>query len=105
MELQAGPEAAGERLDSFLAGPLGSRARAQRLIDAGAVLVDGEDVPKRHRMSPGEMVVVDAARGHWHGTLAQALEGRAAGGEDAYRAGIVHRLDRDTSGLLVVAKS
>ena len=45
------------------------------------------------------------ARGHWHGTLAQALEGRAAGGEDAFRAGIVHRLDRDTSGLLVVAKS
>src|SRR5439155_1525929 len=50
-------------------------------------------------------VVVHPARGHWHGTLAQALEGRAAGGEDAYRAGIVHRLDRDTSGLLVVAKS
>ena len=50
-------------------------------------------------------VVVHPARGHWHGTLAQALEGRAAGGEDAFRAGIVHRLDRDTSGLLVVAKS
>ena len=39
------------------------------------------------------------------GTLAQALAGRAAGGEDPERAGIVHRLDRDTSGLLVVAKS
>jgi len=50
-------------------------------------------------------VVVHPARGHWQGTLAQALEGRAAGGEDAFRAGIVHRLDRDTSGLLVVAKS
>jgi 23S rRNA pseudouridine1911/1915/1917 synthase len=35
----------------------------------------------------------------------QALEGRAAGGPDAWRPGIVHRLDRDTSGLLVVAKS
>src|SRR5204863_257463 len=33
--------AAGERLDAFLAGPLGSRARAQRLIDQGRVLVDG----------------------------------------------------------------
>jgi 23S rRNA pseudouridine1911/1915/1917 synthase len=50
-------------------------------------------------------VVVHPARGHREGTLAQALEGRAAGGEDPYRAGIVHRLDRDTSGLLVVAKS
>ena len=50
-------------------------------------------------------VVVHPARGHRGGTLAQALAGRAAGGEDPARAGIVHRLDRDTSGLLVVAKS
>jgi 23S rRNA pseudouridine1911/1915/1917 synthase len=49
-------------------------------------------------------VVVHPARGHRTGTLAQALAGRAAGGEDPWRAGIVHRLDRDTSGLLVVAK-
>ncbi len=38
-------------------------------------------------------------------TLAGALRGRAAGGPDPERAGIVHRLDRDTSGLLVVARS
>jgi 23S rRNA pseudouridine1911/1915/1917 synthase len=50
-------------------------------------------------------VVVHPARGNWTGTLAQALEGVAAGGEDPWRAGIVHRLDRDTSGLLVVAKN
>jgi 23S rRNA pseudouridine1911/1915/1917 synthase len=50
-------------------------------------------------------VVVHPARGHSAGTLAQALAGRAAGGEEPWRAGIVHRLDRDTSGLLVVAKS
>jgi 23S rRNA pseudouridine1911/1915/1917 synthase len=50
-------------------------------------------------------VVVHPARGHRTGTLAQALADRAAGGEDPWRAGIVHRLDRDTSGLLVVAKS
>ena len=50
-------------------------------------------------------VVVHPARGHATGTLAQALGARAAGGTDAWRAGIVHRLDRDTSGLLVVAKS
>ncbi len=50
-------------------------------------------------------VVVHPARGNRSGTLAQALAGVAAGGEDGWRAGIVHRLDRDTSGLLVVAKS
>jgi 23S rRNA pseudouridine1911/1915/1917 synthase len=50
-------------------------------------------------------VVVHPARGHWTGTLAQALAGSAAGGGDPTRAGIVHRLDRDTSGLLVVARS
>jgi 23S rRNA pseudouridine1911/1915/1917 synthase len=50
-------------------------------------------------------VVVHPARGHASGTLAQALAGRVAGGEDPGRAGIVHRLDRDTSGLLVVAKT
>jgi 23S rRNA pseudouridine1911/1915/1917 synthase len=50
-------------------------------------------------------VVVHPARGHPSGTLAQALSGRVAGGDDEWRAGIVHRLDRDTSGLMVVAKS
>jgi 23S rRNA pseudouridine1911/1915/1917 synthase len=49
-------------------------------------------------------VVVHPARGHPTGTLAQALAGRGGGGQ-GFRAGIVHRLDRDTSGLLVVAKS
>lgn len=49
-------------------------------------------------------VVVHPAPGHHGPTLAQALAGRARGGEDPARQGIVHRLDRDTSGLLVVAK-
>jgi 23S rRNA pseudouridine1911/1915/1917 synthase len=141
MELRATPDDEGTRLDAFLAGPLGSRARAQRLIEAGAVLVDGRAAPKRHLLAAGEVVTVDEpeeapppavsdapyavpyadehllvvdkpagvvvhpARGHRAGTLAQALSGVAAGGEDAARAGIVHRLDRDTSGLLVVART
>jgi 23S rRNA pseudouridine1911/1915/1917 synthase len=50
-------------------------------------------------------VVVHPARRHHAGTLAQALAGRIAGGDDPRRAGIVHRLDRDTSGLLVVART
>jgi 23S rRNA pseudouridine1911/1915/1917 synthase len=53
-------------------------------------------------------LVVHPARGHREGTLSQLLSGRAAGGVgggDPDRPGIVHRLDRDTSGLLVVARS
>jgi 23S rRNA pseudouridine1911/1915/1917 synthase len=143
IELRVAPESAGERLDVLLADAVGSRSRAQRLIVAGQVLVDGATVKKNHRVAGGEHVAVDEAprpadapaagapvahfgvayedeqlivvdkpagvvvhpaRGHREGTLAQALAGRAAGGDDAWRAGIVHRLDRNTSGLLVVAK-
>jgi 23S rRNA pseudouridine1911/1915/1917 synthase len=140
-ELVVGPEHAGERLDVFLAPAAGSRVAAQRLIDAGLVLVDGDPRPKRHAVAAGERVTVAAqepvpepevpdaefaiayedehllvvdkppgvvvhpARGHRAGTLAQALAGRAAGGEDPRREGIVHRLDRHTSGLLVVART
>jgi 23S rRNA pseudouridine1911/1915/1917 synthase len=51
-------------------------------------------------------VVVHPAPGHSHGTLVHGLlELGAAGGEESDRPGIVHRLDRDTSGLLVVARS
>ena len=53
-------------------------------------------------------VVVHPARGHRGATLAEALAGRISippTHEDPARAGIVHRLDKDTSGLLVVAKS
>jgi 23S rRNA pseudouridine1911/1915/1917 synthase len=140
LELEVPREAAGARLDRFLAEPLGSRARAQSLIDSQRVLVDGRVRPKRHTVRAGERIEVDRseepievspgdapfsvrfedehlmivdkpagvvvhpARGHRHGTLAQALGGRGAGGDEPWRAGIVHRLDRDTSGLLVVAK-
>jgi 23S rRNA pseudouridine1911/1915/1917 synthase len=142
MRLTSPPEAAGERLDQFLAGPLGSRSRAQRLIDEGRVLVDGIARQKRHKLHGGETIVVsdDAtaaevedgpqaefriayedehllvvdkpagvvvhpARGNWTGTLAQALAAHGAAGGEPERPGIVHRLDRDTSGLLVVARS
>lgn len=48
-------------------------------------------------------LVVHPGAGRREGTLAQLLEGIARGGEDRERAGIVHRLDRDTSGLMLVA--
>ena len=139
-EFRVPPEAAGTRLDRFLADPLGSRAQAQSQIDAGAVTVDGQARPKRHPLAGGELVRVDTpepaasepaepvpyaiayeddhllvvdkpagvvvhpARGHRTGTLSQALGAHGAAGGEPWRAGIVHRLDRDTSGLLVVAK-
>jgi len=140
--LRVPPEAAGERLDQFLAARLGSRAQAQRRIAAGAVTLDGALARKNDRLRGGEtvvvaeeiiaaaggggepadftvlyedgqMLVVDKPAGvvvhpagpHSSGTLSQALASRGGAGGEPWRPGIVHRLDRDTSGLLVVAKS
>jgi 23S rRNA pseudouridine1911/1915/1917 synthase len=50
-------------------------------------------------------VVVHPGHGHDQGTLVQALADRVAGGPEPERPGVVHRLDRDTSGLLVLARS
>src|SRR5271168_3510891 len=55
---------------------------------------------------PADMVV-HPAKGHWSGTLVNALRfhfPRLSGLNGDYRAGIVHRLDRDTSGVILVAK-
>ncbi|MEP7335881.1 MAG: RluA family pseudouridine synthase [Actinomycetota bacterium] len=140
-------DAAGERLDRFLASleELGSRAEAERLLSAkGAVTVDGERRPKSYRVQEGEEIafevperaavaetaveepaplrithqdehllvvdkpaglVVHPGAGHAAGTLADALVAHGAAGGEEGRLGIVHRLDRDTSGLLVVARS
>jgi 23S rRNA pseudouridine1911/1915/1917 synthase len=141
-----GPAEAGERLDVALARLAGvSRARAQKLIAEGAVLVDGRRRPKDHPLRPGETLVwpedamaaaaaaelrpepieitvvyeddallvvdkpaglvVHPAPGHEGGTLVNALLERGISGGHGRRPGIVHRLDRDTSGLLVVARS
>lgn len=53
-------------------------------------------------------MVVHPAKGHWKGTLTSALQfhfDRLSGAGGPTRPGIVHRLDRDTSGVLVVAKT
>ncbi len=138
---------AGTRLDAWLAARDGveSRAEVQRLIEAGAVTVNGEVRAKRHRLAagdevvaslgpppraPGELraealdvpvvfadaslVVVDKpagmvthpSKGHDAGTVVHGLLGAGiAGGDDPDRPGIVHRLDRDTSGLMLVART
>jgi 23S rRNA pseudouridine1911/1915/1917 synthase len=50
-------------------------------------------------------VVVHPSAGHGTGTLVHGVLGHGAAGGEEERPGIVHRLDRDTSGLLVVARS
>lgn len=50
-------------------------------------------------------LVVHPAPGHPDPTLAEILADRLGGGSDTSRSGIVHRLDRGTSGLMVLAKS
>jgi 23S rRNA pseudouridine1911/1915/1917 synthase len=50
-------------------------------------------------------LVVHPAAGHWQGTLLNGLLARHPGAEKLPRAGIVHRLDKDTSGVMVVGKT
>jgi len=73
------------------------------MSDCGAFTVAYQD---EHLLviDKGAGLVVHPARGHRERTLSQLLAPLLAGGESE-RAGIVHRLDRDTSGLLVVARS
>jgi 23S rRNA pseudouridine1911/1915/1917 synthase len=55
---------------------------------------------------PADMVV-HPAKGHWSGTLVNAISfhfSHLSEANGAYRAGIVHRLDRDTSGVILIAK-
>ena len=153
-------EAAGMRLDKFLADHLAdiSRSRIQGWIEEGRVTLDGRPARPSTRLDPGQCVrvfipppeevrilpepipldilyedehllvinkpagmVVHPAPGHTSGTLVNALlarfpawaeldwweseEDEEEAGADYPRPGIVHRLDKDTSGLLIVAKS
>ena len=99
-----------------------ARAKNHRVAAGEVVEVEpGAGAPPAGEPAPGfevvyedpDLMVVDKpaglvthpAPGHHGPTLAEELRGRAAGGPDPERAGIVHRLDRDTSGLLVVAKT
>ncbi len=141
------PDAAGMRLDRFLAtiAALGTRTRAKQLIDDGLVLVDGSSRKSAHAVRAGERIaitlpppepstlvpealpvsilyedeflvaidkppgmVVHPAPGARRGTVVHALLhrlGALPGAGAPERPGIVHRLDRDTSGVLVVART
>jgi 23S rRNA pseudouridine1911/1915/1917 synthase len=147
--IEAGPAAAGERLDRFLAGAIGtiSRSRVKSLIVEGHASCDGATVTDpsspvraggRYVLAPpapapatpqpeaipfpilyedADLLVLDKpaglvvhpAPGNQEGTLVNALLAHCGdalpgiGGER--RPGIVHRLDKDTSGVMVVAKT
>ncbi len=70
------------------------------------VLYEDDDLAVVNK--PADMVV-HPSRGHWSGTLVGALAHRFAGqlssNRGPARPGIVHRLDRDTSGVIIVAKN
>jgi 23S rRNA pseudouridine1911/1915/1917 synthase len=146
-ELIASDEAAGERLDRYLAEHAGlpSRAAVERMIERGGVQVDGAPAHKSLRLTGGEriqledepdavpagpepgseldiplayiddhVIVVDKpagvvthpAPGVIVPTLVGALRSLGLrGGDDEGRPGVIHRLDRDTSGLLVMTRS
>ena len=139
---------AGERADSLLCRlvPGLTRSGAQRLLERGAVTLDGRPVRKNDRPAPGQVLevllpdpqpiavlpqnipldviyedgdvivvnkpvglVVHPAPGHPDGTLVNALlhhcGGSLSGVGGELRPGIVHRIDRDTSGLIIAAKN
>jgi 23S rRNA pseudouridine1911/1915/1917 synthase len=143
------PDAAGTRLDVFVAGAVSdlSRVRAKSLILGGQVTIGGATIVEpRKAVKPGdcielalppplpakpegepialdivyedaELIVIDKpaglvvhpAAGNWTGTLVNALIAHCgdslSGIGGVRRPGIVHRLDKDTSGLMVVAKT
>ncbi|WP_245428926.1 RluA family pseudouridine synthase [Mesorhizobium sp. WSM3860] len=150
VELEAGADAAGQRLDQWLTAQLGpeiSRSRVQALIKQGAVSIAGKPVEEaKRKMAPGERVavvmpepepaepqgeaialdilyeddelivinkpaglVVHPGAGNWSGTLVNALIHHCgdslSGIGGVRRPGIVHRLDKETSGVMVVAKT
>ena len=141
-------EQAGRRADQFLADSLPqlTRSAAQKLLEEGAVTLNGRPVKKNYKTAPeDELVVVlpdpapvdilpqdipldvvyededviavnkpvglvvHPAAGHPDGTLVNALLyycGESLSGiNGALRPGIVHRIDRDTSGLIIAAKN
>ena len=146
----AGPDAAGRRLDQWLAEAAGeelSRSRVQTLIREGMVTVDGAAatepklklagsetvalrLPEAVPAAPqGEAIALDIlyeddqlivvnkpaglvvhpGAGNWTGTLVNALIHHCgdslSGIGGVRRPGIVHRLDKETSGVMVVAKT
>ncbi len=105
----------------------GRRLRANSEVRGGVVILEVPELETPYHLEPDPSIVVPVAYededllivdkpaglvvhpapGHWQGTLVNALLARSdryGGIAGVARPGIVHRLDRDTSGLLIVAK-
>jgi 23S rRNA pseudouridine1911/1915/1917 synthase len=88
-----------------------------RLPEPELALPQGEAIPLKVVYEDAELIVIDKPRGlvvhpaagHWSGTLVNALIAHCgdslSGVGGVRRPGIVHRLDKDTTGLMVVAKT
>ena len=93
------------RLGQTLALDLVPTAQSQAFVpEAMALVIVYEDAQMLVVNKPVGLVVHPAA-GHWSGTLLNGLLAHHAQAASLPRAGIVHRLDKDTSGLMVVAKT
>lgn len=142
------PELSSERIDKVIASKcaLNSRSAAQRLLEDGAVKVNGLIISKNYKVKANDKItvqipeakelevkaenipldiryedsdllvvnkpknmVVHPAAGNYEGTLVNALlyhcKDSLSGINGVIRPGIVHRIDKDTSGLLIVAKN
>ena len=69
-------DAAGDRLDRFLASleEVGSRAAAERLIETGAVAVDGQSRPKSYKLVAGQTVAFPAPEPVMSELVPQAMD-------------------------------
>ncbi len=106
---------AGRRERASYRAAMGERIEVDVPTPTGRPVV-GESIPLTVVLEDDDVLVIDKpagmvvhpAPGNWSGTLVNALKGRGtplSAGADASREGIVHRLDKETSGLLLVAKS
>lgn len=92
---------AGQQLQAVLKPTAQSQSFAPEAMDLPVVFED------EHLLVVNKPVglVVHPAAGHWQGTLMNGLLAHHPGAMQLARAGIVHRLDKDTSGLMVVGKT
>ena len=100
-----------ERLDKVLTDKLGlSRSTIQSWLKVGLVSVIVFEDDSLIVVNKPSGMVVHPSKGHYSGTLVNALLYHSnslsdSTSEEIYRPGLVHRIDKDTSGLLVIAKN
>jgi 23S rRNA pseudouridine1911/1915/1917 synthase len=107
------------RLDGAVASTASRRLRAGQRLEVGLVPTDESRAFRAQPMALAILhedehllvidkpagLVVHPAPGHWQGTLLNGLLAHHEAAATLPRAGIVHRLDKDTSGLMLVGKS